>query len=129
MFYEETKINIELNCVKCNQRLDEPRNLPCGEFICAYCYISIEVNNNKFKCFICKKDHLMPEEGLPISKRLLRILSLKSKEVFRSKEIKQLKDNLNVIQEDINKFSCGIDNDIERIKQLCVDLKNKVQLP
>jgi hypothetical protein len=70
----------------------------------------------------------MPEEGLPISKRLLRILALKSKEVYRGKEIKQLKDNLNVIQEDINKFSCGIDNGIDRVKQLCVDLRNKVQL-
>ena len=76
MFYEEAMINKELNCIKCKQRLDEPRILPCGETICAYCYISIEVNNNKFKCFICKKDHLMQEEGLPINKRLLRILSL-----------------------------------------------------
>ena len=70
MFYEEKKISNVLNCAKCDQRLDEPRNLPCGEFICAYCHMSIEVNNNKFKCFVCKEDHLMPEKGLPISKRL-----------------------------------------------------------
>jgi len=70
----------------------------------------------------------MPEEGLPINKRLLRILSLKSEEVYRGKEVKQLKENLNVIQEDIKKFSFGIDNGVDRIKGLCLDLKNKVQL-
>jgi PIN domain nuclease of toxin-antitoxin system len=128
MFYAEDQINDELNCTKCNQKLDEPRNLPCGETICAYCYISIEVNNNKFKCFICKKDHLMPEEGLPISIRLLRILALKSEEVYRGKEVKQLKENLEIIQEDINKFSFGIYNGIDKIKGLCLDLRNKVQL-
>ncbi len=121
-------VYLVLNCIKCNQKLDEPRMLPCGETICAYCYMSIEVNNNKFKCFICNEDHLMPEKGLPISKRLLRILALKSKEVFRSKKVKQLKDNQNVIQEDINKFSFGIYNGIDKIKGLCLDLRNKVQL-
>ncbi len=34
MFYEEAMINNELNCIKCKQRLDEPRMLPCGETIC-----------------------------------------------------------------------------------------------
>jgi len=108
MFYEEDQINDELNCIKCNQKLDEPRNLPCGEFICAYCYISIEVNNNKFKCFICNEDHLMPEKGLPISKRLLRILSLKSEEVYRGKEVKQLKENLNVIKKTSKSFRLAL---------------------
>jgi len=70
----------------------------------------------------------MPEEGFLINKRLLRILSIKSEEVYRSKEVKQLKENLNVIQEDINKFSFGIDNPVDKIKGLCLDLKNKVQL-
>jgi len=128
MFFEEAALVNELNCIKCKQRLDEPRILPCGETICDYCFITIEVKNNKFKCFLCNEDHLMPEKGFPINKRLLRILDLKSKEVYRSKEVKQLKENLNVIQEDINKLSFAIDNGIDRIKELCLDLKNKVQL-
>jgi len=128
MFYEEAKLNDELTCVKCNQRLNEPRILPCGEFICAYCFISIETNSNKFKCFVCDEDHLLPKKGLPINKRLSRILALKSKEVSRGEKAKKLKEHLDSTQEYINKFSCGIDNGIERIKELCLDLKNKVQL-
>ena len=91
---EEKKISNVLNCAKCDQRLDEPRILQCGEYICAYCHMSIEVNNNKFKCCVCKEDHLMPEKGLPISKRLLEILALNPEEVYRSKEVKKLKEHV-----------------------------------
>ena len=128
MFYEETKIINELNCIRCNQRLDEPRMLPCGETICSYCHKSIVVENKKYKCLICNKDHFMPEEGLPISKRLLRILTLNSEEVYRSKEVKKFKEQLKEIQEDVNKISFGINNGVDRVKELCIDLKNKVQL-
>jgi len=128
MFYEETQINNVLNCIKCNQRLDEPRMLPCGEIICNYCQISIEINNNQFKCFICNEYHLMPKEGLTISKRLLKILALEPKEVYRSKEVDALKNHLNDFQQKINLFAFGINNGVDRIKQHCLDLKNKVQL-
>ena len=47
-----------------------------------------------FKCFICKKDHSMPEEGLLINKRLLRILALKPKEVSRGEKVKKLNISL-----------------------------------
>ncbi len=128
MFYEETQINNVLNCIKCNQRLDEPRMLPCGEIICNYCQISIEINNNQFQCFICNQYHLMPKEGLTISKRLLKILALEPKEVYRSKEVDALKNHLNDFQQKINLFAFGINNGVDRIKQHCLDLKNKVQL-
>ncbi len=63
-----------------------------------------------------------------MNKRLLRILALQSEEVSRGIEVRKLKANLNVIQDDINSFSFGIDDDIDRIKELCIDLKNKIQL-
>ena len=128
MFYEEAMLNNELNCIKCNQRLDEPRILPCGETICAYCHLSIEVKSEKFKCFVCDEDHFISEKGLPVNKRLLKVLALESKEVFRGEKVKQLRMNLNAIQEDIKKFSFGINNAVDRIKELCLDLKNKIQI-
>ena len=48
--------------------------------------------------------------------------------MYRSKQVKKLKEYLNEIQDDINKFSSDINNDVDRIKELCLDLKNKVQL-
>ena len=70
----------------------------------------------------------MPDEGLPISNRLLRILALNPEEVYRSKEVKKLKEHMKVIEQDINKLSFGINNGVDLIKELCLDLKNKVQL-
>jgi hypothetical protein len=128
MFYEKDDLNNKLNCIKCNQRLDEPRILPCGETICAYCYISIEANKNKFVCFVCNENHSLTENGLPINKILLKILALESKEVYRGNEVKQLKGYLDDIQEDINKISFCLNNGVDRIKDFCFDLKNKVQL-
>ncbi len=128
MFYRRDDLNNKLKCLKCNQRLDEPRNLPCGETICANCSVSIEVNNKKFKCLICDEDHLMPDKGLPISKILSEIIALRSEDVYRGKEVENLKKLLNEIQEGVNKFSFGINNGVDRIKEVCLDLKNKVQL-
>jgi len=116
MFYRRDDLNNKLKCLKCNQRLDEPRNLPCGETICANCSVSIEVNNKKFKCLICDEDHLMPDKGLPISKILSEIIALRSEDVYRGKEVENLKKLLNEIQEGVNKFSFGINNGVDRIK-------------
>ena len=67
MFYENDDLNNKLNCLKCNQRLDEPRTLSCGEFICSYCCTSVKLNESKFKCFVCNEYHLMPEKGFYLS--------------------------------------------------------------
>ena len=40
----------------------------------------------------------MPDEGLPISKRLLEILALNPEEVYRSKEAKKLKEHMKEIE-------------------------------
>ena len=128
MFYEESKLNNELNCAKCNQRLDEPRILPCGDSICSYCHLSIEVNKNKFKCFFCHEEHEMPEKGLLINKGLFKVLALNPEEVFRGEKVKKLKEFMNEIKENINKLTYGINNGVDRIKELCLDLMNKVQL-
>ncbi len=77
---------------------------------------------------MCNEDHLIPEKGLPINKRLSEILALESKEVYRGEKVKKLKEYLKEIQEDINKLSFGIDNSVDLIKEVCLDLKNKVQL-
>jgi len=77
---------------------------------------------------VCNEDHLIPEKGLPINKRLSEILALESKEVYRGEKVKKPKEYLKEIQEDINKLSSGIDNSVDIIKEVCLDRKNKVQL-
>jgi len=69
----------------------------------------------------------MPDEGLPFSKRILKILALVS-EVYRDREVKKLKEHMKEIEVEINKLSFGINIGVDRIKELGLDLKNKVQL-
>ena len=65
-------------CSKCEGKVDIPKCLPCGEVICSFCEISIQIlENNKFDCLISKKKHEMPQDGLPIMKPLLELLSIK----------------------------------------------------
>ena len=70
----------------------------------------------------------MSDEGLIISKRLSEILALNPEEVYRGEKAKKLKEHMKEIEEDINKLTFGINNGVDKIKELCLDLKNKVQL-
>ena len=69
MFYEESKIDENVNCAKCKERLDhEPRILPCGDTVCSVCFSSIRVDNKQFDCILCNEKHQMPEKGLTLNK-------------------------------------------------------------
>ena len=129
MFYEETKLNEELTCNKCRERLDDPRILPCGDTICSDCVLSIRVaDNNKFDCLICEKKHTMPDDGLPVNKKLLAILSLKPSEVYRGQIVQKLKEALNEIHKKSTQLTFGSNNGIYQIKEHCINLKNELQL-
>ena len=107
--------------------LSEILFIPC--YICAYCQLAIELNKKKFKCFVCQEENLMPDvKGLPISKRRLDILALSSEEVYRGEKVKKLKEHIKKIEENISKLSFGIKIGVDWVKELCLDLKNKVQL-
>ena len=83
MFFDTNKVNNALLCKQCEGRLDIPKILPCGETICSYCEISIQVNeNNMFDCLVCKDKHEMPKNGFLISKALSEILSIKLIRLF-----------------------------------------------
>ncbi len=94
MFFEEEKINEILKCSSCDEKLVDPKILPCGEFVCSRCVSSIHVNFNKFQCIVCNKSHTMPEEGLPTNKKLLTLITLHPAEVSRGKICKNLKMSL-----------------------------------
>jgi hypothetical protein len=75
MFFDSNQINTVLNCTKCNERLDEPRLLPCGNSICKICAESIKATDREFQCLICDNKHEMLKSGLQIIKSSVEILS------------------------------------------------------
>jgi len=74
MFFEVNTVCEAINCDKCQESMNDARILPCGDTVCSRCVSSIHVNNTKFECILCKRHHIMPEEGLPVNKKVLRFL-------------------------------------------------------
>ena len=128
MFYEEEQINDLMSCNKCNERLDEPRILPCGDTVCLSCASSIQVISEHFECILCNKKHAMPREGLPISKKLISLISMQPVEFYRGQAAEKLKETLNDLQKKITSLKFGVKNGIDKIKELCIDLRSNVQL-
>ena len=79
----------EIYCEICRCKLANPIILPCGSFICER-HIQIDKIkqlNKKFKCELCNKTHIIPEEGFPtnklVSKAVWLIDSLEMGDTFR----------------------------------------------
>ena len=108
MFYEEEQINDLMSCNKCHERLDEPRILPCGDTVCLSCASSIQVISEHFECILCNKKHAMPREGLPISKKLISLISMQPVEFYRGQAAEKLKETLNDLQKKITSLKFGV---------------------
>ena len=128
MFHEEKKINEIINCSKCNERLDDPKALPCGETVCSSCVSTIHVNNSKYECIVCNEQHIMPEKGLQTNKKLLTLISMQPTEVSRGKAFENLKKSLKQMKQKSKNLSFGAKNGIDFIKDYCLNLLNDAQL-
>ena len=128
MFYDTSKINTALLCKHCEGRLDKPKILPCGETICSFCEISIQVNNQMFDCLVCKKKHEMLQDGLPNNELALEILAIEITRVSRGETYDSLKKLLNEIEKKCSIIKLGIKNSTDLVKEHCIDLRSDVQL-
>jgi hypothetical protein len=128
MFYQEDKVNNALKCSKCRQRLDEPKMLPCGEIVCSTCVSSIQVNNSMFRCLICDKMHMMPDDGLPVNKNLSTLISMQPSDVYRGMPAETLKELLLNMPKQILSLKFSINNGTDKIKEFCNGLKSEVHL-
>ena len=127
MYFNLDKINNALLCKYCEGKLDIPKCLPCGEAICSICESLIHIQD-KFDCLICKKKHEMPQDGLPIMKPLLEILSVKPNKVSRGKVFDSSIKLLDEIQKKHNFIQLGIKNSSDFVNEHCLNLRSNVQL-
>ena len=128
MFYEENKISNALDCAKCEERLVDPRILPCGDTICLTCQSTLHVDNKLFECISCIKTHSMPDEGLPVNKGLQALLSLQPDEVSRGPAAENLKESMSEMRKKVTALFFCINNGPDKVKDLCAQLRNDVQL-
>ncbi len=70
----------------------------------------------------------MPENGLPVNKTVLNLLSIKPAEVYRSKAVETLKEQLSTMRKNLTSLKFSVINGEEKIKEECIELRNQVQL-
>jgi hypothetical protein len=85
-------------------------------------------SKNKFKCDLCLDEHLIPENGFILNKTLSEFIKIQPKEVFRSKDCEQFKQNLNNIECLASQLIFDFENGAEMIKDHCAEQRRLVQL-
>jgi len=128
MFYDSNQVDNELLCIECQGRLEIPKILPCGETICSFCESTIQINDNKFDCLICKEKHDMPNRGLPTNKVVSKMLAIKPTEVSRGEAFDTLQQSLDDLKKKRNLIKRGIESSNDLLKEHCMGLRNDVQL-
>ncbi len=128
MFFETNQVNDALLCIHCEERLSEPKILPCGETICSLCETNIYIIDKMYECLVCNKSHEMPEDGLPNNKLAFKMLSIKLTKVSRGEVFDSLIKLLDVLQEKTSLIKLGIENSDDFVKEHCLDLRSEVQL-
>ncbi|RMZ94790.1 hypothetical protein BpHYR1_052812 [Brachionus plicatilis] len=98
-------MNLEdlIKCPKCNQKLDIPAVLPCGETICSKC-----IPNDESDCEFCHQTHFIPKDGILVNKILFKNLDLLCKNGTKSSifdsEYEQIKKIYESPSENIDEF-------------------------
>jgi hypothetical protein len=129
MFYQADQIDNILICSVCDNKLVDPRILPCGKSVCHRCVdILADTDKKRIKCQHCAKTHEIPDEGFPKILALQKLLECEAKEVSHSnqmEEFKKLLDTLNVTKQSIEStMECGD----ATIRDHCDKVRNDMQL-
>ena len=111
MFYQADKIDSILICVVCDNKMVDPRILPCGRSVCHRCVdLLIDTDKKRIKCQNCAKIHEIPDEGFLKNLALLKLLEFEAKEVSQSNLIEEFKTILDLL----NATKQAIESTLER---------------
>jgi hypothetical protein len=129
MFYQVDAINTILICTVCDNKMVDPRLLPCGKSICHRCVdIIAETGKKRIKCQNCAKIHVIPHGGFFKNLALQELLECEEKAVLQSNQIgdfKKLLDTLNSTMQSIEStMECGD----AKIRDHCDKVRNDMQL-
>jgi hypothetical protein len=129
MFYQADKIESILICVVCDNKMVDPRLLPCGKSVCHRCVDAIaDTDKKRIKCEHCAKIHEIPDEGFTINQIAKEMLNFEAKEVFHPNHIEEFKKVLN----NLNAAKQAIESTLEcgdaTIRDHCDKVRNDMQL-
>jgi hypothetical protein len=128
----DLKNNI-LKCDQCNLSFDEycqSKFLPCFKTICTKCEMTIhrEAINKRFKCEVCSKDHLIPDDGFLSNEMAFKIITTEPMDISRGENYDKLELNVDKIESLARKLKSDFENSIDKIKEHCLEQMRLVQL-
>jgi hypothetical protein len=129
MFYQADKIDSILICKICDNKMVDPRLLPCGKSVCHRCVdILADTDKKRIKCQSCAKIHEIPDDGFPKNLSLQELLEFEAKEVFRSNHIEELKKILDTLNTTKQRIESTLESGDAKIRDHCDKVRNDMQL-
>jgi hypothetical protein len=129
MFFQAEAINNVLICKICENKMVDPRLLPCGKSVCHRCVdIIADTDKKRIKCENCAKIHEIPDEGFPKNLALQELLECEAKEVFRSSQIEEFKRFLDILNDIKQSIESTLECGDAKIRDHCDKVRNDMQL-
>jgi len=133
LFYKKEEIDGELKCPSCSHLFESPRLLPCGDSICFGCVeLAIDQsnmhNNSSYECPACHEVHTIDIQTLPRNKILEKLLNKEASEVYRNKNVEELKAKLAKLNLKAKKLENYLSFPRETIQEHFKSLQNQIDL-
>ena len=129
MFFQADAINKVLVCKICENKMVDPRILPCGKSVCHRCVDFLtDKEKNKIKCKYCGKDHEIPDGGFYINQLAQEMLKCEAKAVFRSNQIEEFKKFLDILNATKESIESTLESGDVKIRDHCDKVRNDMEL-
>jgi len=129
MFFQADAINNVLICKICENKMVDPRLLPCGKSVCQRCVDAIaDTDKKRIKCENCAKIHEIPDEGFPKNLALQELLEFEAKEVLQSNHIEEFKKFLDILDKTKQSIESTMECGDAKIRDHCDKVRNDMQL-
>jgi uncharacterized protein YoxC len=129
MFYQAEKIDSILICKICENKMVDPRILPCGKSVCHRCVdILADTDNNRIRCQSCAQIHEIPVGGFYINQLAQEMLECEANEVLQSNHIEEFKKFLGILNATKESIESTMECGDAKIRDHCDKVKNDMQL-
>jgi hypothetical protein len=129
MFYQADKINNISICKICENKIVDPRILPCGRSVCHRCVDLIaDTDKKRIKCQHCGKIHEIPDDGFLKNLALQELLECEAKEVLQSNHIEEFKKFLDILNATKQSIESTLECGDATIRDHCDKVRNAMQL-
>jgi paraquat-inducible protein B len=129
MFYQAEKIESILICNVCENKMVDPRLLPCGMSVCHKCVdLLVDTDKQKIKCQNCAKTHEIPDDGFSKNLALQKRLEFEAKEVLQSNHVVNFKKFLEILDKTKQSIQSTLECGDATIRNHCEKVRNDIQL-